>query len=215
MDSQSEFCFLRSKSNSNVFAFSSDEEISSILDRFRRSLMNNEIESLLNEFRSYRENWSMNKFRMFLTNVLIVMRSWTNHVVKLNTSIDEENWDVNGDSTQRSSTIDDRMENSAFHLFVAMIDYLRWSKETNSMSVEVEFDIWKRIVTHRWTINEKVSIKRSFSIENFCFSYLVLHLFIRKSNQFTDTFDSNFAQRNVRFLCFGRSLVFRNENSSN
>jgi len=136
---------------------SQNEEISSILDRFRRSLMNNEIESLLNEFRSYRENWSMNKFRMFLTNVLIVMRSWTTQVAHLNNSTDEENWDVDDESTQRS-TIDERMENSAFHLFVAMIDYLRWSKETNSMSVEVEFDMWKRIVTHRWTINEKFYI---------------------------------------------------------
>ncbi len=134
------------------------EEISSIFERFRQYLITNEIDFLLNEFNHYRSTWSSNKFRMFLTNALVVMRTWANSQQAMSTTVEHEDWDAE-ESTSTSSTIGETMKTSAQHLFLAMVDYLQAAVGTgqlNRMSTDVEFDMWKRIVTNKWTMNEKV-----------------------------------------------------------
>lgn len=152
-----------------IVSHCSDEEISSILDRFRRSLATNEMEGVLNELNYYRDNWSTNKFRMFLTNVLIVMRSWTYHGLHLDQSTGVEDWDLD-ETSNPASAVSDRMQTAAFHLFAAMVNYLQSSKQSDLISTEMEFDMWKRIVTHPWTMNEKVELQvegMSIPIANF------------------------------------------------
>jgi hypothetical protein len=101
--------------------------------------MTNEISLLLNEFNHYRTTWSTNKFRMFLTNVLVVMRTWAD-----SQQIDQnDDWDAE-ETISTNSTIADYLQSAAT------------SGQSDRMSADVEFDMWKRIVTNKWTMNEKV-----------------------------------------------------------
>lgn len=150
----------------------SDEEISSIFERFRRYLIDNQIEFLLKEFHDYRQNWSENKFRMFLTNALVVMRTWADNPLQMKISIrtddieEEEDWDRE-DSPTVQSTIAEKMRQAAQHLFFSIVDYL----QTDPMSNDGEFEMWKRILTNKWTMNEKVPSNES-SRSNISFSHL-------------------------------------------
>lgn len=135
------------------------EEISSIFERFRQYLMTNEINLLLNEFNHYRITWSTNKFRMFLTNVLVVMRTWADHQQQPALTSQNEDWDAEEITIPNSTTVD-KMKTSAHALFINIVDYLQSavsSGELDRMSADVEFDMWKRIVTNRWAMTEKVS----------------------------------------------------------
>jgi hypothetical protein len=119
--------------------------------------MTNEINLLLNEFNHYRTTWSTNKFRMFLTNVLVVMRTWADSQ-QIDQSDENEDWDAE-ETTSTNSTIADKMKTSAYYLFITIADYLQsaaTSEQSDRMSADVEFDMWKRIVTNKWTMNEKV-----------------------------------------------------------
>lgn len=140
----------------------SDEEISSIFERFRQYLTNNETKLLINEFNNYRTTWSPNKFRMFLTNVLVVMRTWADSQ-QYATKIDQnEDWDAEEVTTTTYLPVMDKMKQSGHYLFLAIVDYLQsavtMSDQVERMSSEVEFDMWKRIVTNKWTMNEKVRV---------------------------------------------------------
>lgn len=99
---------------------------------------------------------------MFLTNVLIVMRGWANSPPQQveGTPIVED-WDLE-DVPSNNSTTWDRMRTSAHHLFVKMVDYLRLSVlpgQTDRMPRDLEFDLWKRIISNKWTMNEKVTAR--------------------------------------------------------
>jgi hypothetical protein len=124
------------------------------LERFRHSLLTNDLRTLVDEFDHYRTTWSTNKFRMFITNVLIVMRSWANNQL----SSTNDNGDNHVDPSNES-IVNDRMRTSAHHLFVAIVTYLQTSTQlesTERMSIEIEFDMWKRVITNQWTMNEQV-----------------------------------------------------------
>ncbi|UJR26728.1 hypothetical protein I4U23_008043 [Adineta vaga] len=142
---------------------SKNEEISSIFERFRQYLMNNDSKFLVNEFNQYRTTWSPNKFRMFLTNVLVVMRTWADSHQYI-TKIDlHEDWDAEETSIS-NSPITDKMKASAHYLFLAIVDYLQsavMTEQPDRMSKDAEFDMWKRIVTNKWTMNEKFYIHLS------------------------------------------------------
>jgi hypothetical protein len=91
---------------------------------------------------------------MFITNVLIVMRSWANNQL----SSTNDNGDNHVDPSNES-IVNDRMRTSAHHLFVAIVTYLQTSTQlesTERMSIEIEFDMWKRVITNQWTMNEQV-----------------------------------------------------------
>jgi hypothetical protein len=95
---------------------------------------------------------------MFLTNALVVMRTWADNQQQIITTDQNEDWDTE-EITSTNSTIGDKMKTSAHHLFLSIVDYLQSSVNSNQsdrMSSDVEFDMWKRIVTNKWTINEKV-----------------------------------------------------------
>jgi hypothetical protein len=156
MDSQSKILRV------NFFFFNEKffvgEEISSIFERFRQYLIDNKIDLLINEFNHYRTTWSTNKFRMFLTNALVVMRTWANSQQQLKISDEHEDWDVD-ETISTHSTIGEKMKRSAHYLFLVIIDYLQvsaTSKQSDRMSTDTEFDMWKGIVINQWTINEKV-----------------------------------------------------------
>jgi hypothetical protein len=120
--------------------------------------MTNEISLLLNEFNHYRATWSTNKFRMFLTNALVVIRTWANSQQQNLTTEQNEDWDAE-EITSTNSTVGDKMRTSAHYLFITIVDYLQLAvtlEGLDRMSVDVEFDMWKRIVTNKWTMNEKV-----------------------------------------------------------
>ena len=122
-------------------------------------MLTNDIDALLNEFNHYRTTWSINKFRMFLTNVLVVMRTWSESQQKTITTNQNEDWNAEYISTL-NPTNDDKMKISAHYLFINIVDYLQSavrSEQSDRISVDVEFDMWKRIVTNKWTMNEKVS----------------------------------------------------------
>jgi len=123
-------------------------------------LLDDKIDVLLNEFHAYEKFWSKNKFRMFLTNVLVVMRTWADNPpqIKIQQQVndEEEDWDKE-DSCSNQSSLAEKMKNSSQHLFFSIIDYL----QSNSMSTEEQFDVWKRIMANKWTINEKVDINQS------------------------------------------------------
>lgn len=97
---------------------------------------------------------------MFLTNVLVVMRTWADNPpqIKIQQRVndEEEDWDKE-DSCSNQSSLAEKMKNSSQHLFFSIIDYL----QSNSMSTEEQFDVWKRIMANKWTINEKVDINQS------------------------------------------------------
>ena len=125
--------------------------------------MTNEINLLLNEFNHYRTTWSTNKFRMFLTNTLVVMRTWADSQLQVLAVDQNEDWDKE-ESTPTSSPIADKMKTSAHYLFISIADYLQSAVSATGldrMSVDVEFDMWKRIVTNKWTMNEKVELNNS------------------------------------------------------
>ena len=141
----------------------SGEEISSIFERFRQYLMINDINLLVNEFNHYRTTWSTNKFRMFLTNVLVVMRTWADSQQQIVKIDQNEDWDAE-ETTSSSSPIAEKMKASAHYLFISIVDCLQLavkSGQTDRMLTDVEFDMWKRIVTNKWTINEKVYINNN------------------------------------------------------
>ena len=95
---------------------------------------------------------------MFLTNALVVMRTWSEVQQKILTNNENEDWDTEEISTM-NSTNDDKMKTSAHYLFINIVDYLQSavrSEQSDRMSVDVEFDMWKRIVTNKWTMNENV-----------------------------------------------------------
>ncbi|CAF1016029.1 unnamed protein product [Rotaria sordida] len=139
---------------------SKSEEISSIFERFRQYLMTNEINLLLDEFNHYRTTWSTNKFRMFLTNALVVMRTWADNQQQTVITNQFEDWDTEVVPTT-NSTIGDKMKTTAHYLFINIVDYLQSavrSGQSDRMPTDVEFDMWKRIVTNNWTMNEKFYI---------------------------------------------------------
>lgn len=140
------------------FCFFLGEEISSVFERFRQYLITNDIDHLINEFNHYRTAWSTNKFRMFLTNALVVMRTWADSQQQIISTDQTEDWDAEETPTT-NSTIGDKMKISAHYLFINIVDYLQAavaSKQSDRMSVDIEFDMWKRIVTNKWAMNEKV-----------------------------------------------------------
>ncbi|CAF1003915.1 unnamed protein product [Adineta steineri] len=139
---------------------SKSEEISSIFERFRQYLMINDINLLINEFNHYRTTWSTNKFRMFLTNALVVMRTWADSQQQIVKIDENEDWDAE-EIPSTNSTIAEKMKASAHYLFISIVDYLQSaakSGQTDRMPTDVEFDMWKRIVTNKWTMNEKFYI---------------------------------------------------------
>ncbi|CAF3402899.1 unnamed protein product [Rotaria socialis] len=139
---------------------SKSEEISSIFERFRQYLMTNDIDRLLNEFNHYRTTWSTNKFRMFLTNALVVMRTWAEHQPQTVANDQNEDWDAD-ETSATNVTIEDTVKKSAHYLFINIVDYLQSavrSGQPDRMTVDVEFDMWKCIVTNKWTMNEKFYI---------------------------------------------------------
>lgn len=124
--------------------------------------MTNDIDLLLNEFNHYRTTWSTNKFRMFLTNALVVMRTWAENQQQqesiANTPI--EDWDIDEIPTT-NTTVADKMKASAHYLFINIADYLQSAvkpEQSDQMTSDAAFDMWKRIVTNKWTMNEKVSL---------------------------------------------------------
>ena len=120
--------------------------------------MLNDSSQLINEFEEYRRNWSTNKFRMFLTNVLIVMKTWSQSQQRMDLSFNDEDWDRDENLT-KISTNADRMKSTGYQLFLAIVDYMKKPTTVelpDRMSHDMEFDLWKRIVTNPWTINEKV-----------------------------------------------------------
>ncbi|CAF3398844.1 unnamed protein product [Rotaria sp. Silwood1] len=135
---------------------SKSEEISSIFERFRQYLTTNDINLLLNEFNHYRTTWSTNKFRMFLTNTLVVMRTWADNQKQTIRTDQFEDWDT--EETPTTNSTSDKMKVSAHYLFINIVDYLQSavkSGQSDRMTADVEFDMWKRIVTNKWTMNEK------------------------------------------------------------
>jgi len=95
---------------------------------------------------------------MFLTNALVVMRTWADKQQQIISIDQNEDW-----NTEETSTIGDKMRISSHYLFTTIIDYLQsavTSKESDRMSSDVEFDMWKRIITNKWTMNEKVRMRR-------------------------------------------------------
>lgn len=92
---------------------------------------------------------------MFLTNVLVVMRTWADNPPQIKVlsqeQNEEEDWDKE-DSSSVQSTLAEKMKNSSQHLFFSIIDYL----QSDSMLTDEQFDMWKRILTNKWTMNEKV-----------------------------------------------------------
>jgi hypothetical protein len=95
---------------------------------------------------------------MFLTNALVVMRTWADSQQSMKITNENEDWDVE-ETSSTYSTIGEKMKTSAHYLFLAIVDYLQaavTSKQSDRMSVDTEFDMWKRIITNKWTMNEKV-----------------------------------------------------------
>ena len=88
---------------------------------------------------------------MFLTNVLVVMRTWADSQQQFLNTNPYEDWDAET-TIPTHPTIADKMKTSAYDLFLTIVDYL----QSDRMSADVQFDMWKRIVTNEWTINEKV-----------------------------------------------------------
>jgi hypothetical protein len=130
--------------------------------------MTNNVNPLLDEFNHYRTTWSTNKFRMFLTNVLVVMRTCADSQQQILTADQKEDWDAD-ETSSTHSTISDKMKLSAHYLFVAIVDYLQSavrSGQSDRMSTDAEFDTWKRIITNRWTITEKVYSKSKRQIRS-------------------------------------------------
>lgn len=164
MDSQSKI--QKSVFSSIVILFPLDDEISSIFERFRGYLIDNEVNLLVNEFNHYRTNWSTNKFRMFLTNTLVVMRTWADSSVQVKHPSADEDWDIE-ESPSTRLTIADQMKSSAYYFFLSIVDYLQAavrSKSSDRMSTDTEFEMWKRVVTNKWTRNEKVKEKSFMKI---------------------------------------------------
>jgi hypothetical protein len=97
---------------------------------------------------------------MFLTNTLVVMRTWADSQLQVLTINQNEDWDTE-ETTPTNSPIADKMKTSAHYLFISIADYLQSAVSATGldrMSVDVEFDMWKRIVTNKWTMNEKVEL---------------------------------------------------------
>jgi hypothetical protein len=95
---------------------------------------------------------------MFLTNALVVMRTWADSQQQIKITAEMEDWDVD-ERKASHSTMGDQMKINAHYLFITIVDYLQaavTSKQADRMSADVEFDMWKRIVTNKWTMNEKV-----------------------------------------------------------
>jgi hypothetical protein len=92
---------------------------------------------------------------MFLTNALVVMRTWADSKQQLKVPDENEDWDAE----ETTPTIGEKMKTSGHYLFLAIVDYLQASvstKQADRMSADTEFDMWKRIVTNKWTMDEKV-----------------------------------------------------------
>lgn len=105
---------------------------------------------------------------MFLTNTLVVMRTWADSQQQILTNNQPEDWDAE-ETITTNTTIGDKMKTSAHYLFINIVHYLQsavLSKQSDRMSVDVEFDMWKRILTNKWTMNEKVILVLLFF---FCF----------------------------------------------
>jgi len=106
---------------------------------------------------------------MFLTNALVVMRTWADNQQQQQQIIptdQNEDWNIE----EIISTNGDKMKTSSHYLFTTIVDYLQsaiTSKESDRMSADVEFDMWKRILTNKWTMNEKV--RNLFFIDLFIF----------------------------------------------
>ena len=85
---------------------------------------------------------------MFLTNVLVVMRTWADsqqYTTKINQN---EDWDAEEVTTTTThAPIIDKMKQSGHYLFLAIVDYLQSAvtmpEQIDRMSSEVEFDMWK------------------------------------------------------------------------
>jgi hypothetical protein len=98
---------------------------------------------------------------MFLTNALVVMRTWADSQQQIIKTNENEDWDTE-ETNPTNLTIGDKMKTSAHYLFLTIVDYLQASvssRQSDRMSADVEFDMWKRIVTNKWTMNEKVLSK--------------------------------------------------------
>lgn len=95
---------------------------------------------------------------MFLTNVLVVMRTWADSQLPIRTPDQEEDWDAEENGTS-ASPIAEKMKASAQCLFLAIVDYLQAAAQaegSDGMSTDVEVDMWKRMVANKWTMDEKV-----------------------------------------------------------
>ena len=95
---------------------------------------------------------------MFLTNVLVVMRTWAASQQQLLDANAHEDWDADETAT-RPVVVGDTMQATAHHLFLSVVDYLHYATTcdpSERMPAEMAFDMWKRMVTNQWTMNEKV-----------------------------------------------------------
>ena len=87
-------------------------------------IIKGDINLLLDEFNYYRTTWSTNKFRMFLTNVLVVMRTWSDNQQRTLIVDENEDWDVD-DIRTTNSILADQMKTSAHYLFINIVNYLQ------------------------------------------------------------------------------------------
>ena len=96
---------------------------------------------------------------MFLTNTLVVMRTCADSPIQAKQSTQNEDWDIE-ESASVHLTLADQMKTAGYYFFLSIVDYLQSasrSKQADRMSHEMEFEMWKRVVTNKWTINEKVT----------------------------------------------------------
>ena len=108
---------------------------------------------------------------MFLTNILVVMRTWSDNYQQINLNIQDEDWD--NDNNNNNTIIVDNMKISTHYLFITIVDYL----QSEHMTTDVEFDMWKRIITNKWTMNEKVLSKNKQRLYLFfLFSFIYIYI---------------------------------------
>lgn len=87
------------------------------------------------------------------------MRTWADSPAQVKHPNVDEDWDIE-ESPSTCLTIADQMKTSAYYFFISIVDYLQAavrSKPPDRMSTDTEFEMWKRVVTNKWTRNEKVT----------------------------------------------------------
>ena len=96
---------------------------------------------------------------MFITNALVVMRTWAD-AQQLNDT--NEDWDSTDEKRTTKPTTGEIMRTAAHSFFVALADYLKSAvavDQQDRLSEELEFHTWRRIVTNNWTMTENVCSK--------------------------------------------------------